>query len=69
MATTEHLGMAELLVEYRRIGHSCLGLAAGFPLWVTTISSSRSSTPVINSGNRALTSEIGMVRVIRSPLS
>src|SRR5436190_1897529 len=36
-------------------------MAAGFPLRVTTTSSSRSSTPVTSSGNRALTSEIGRI--------
>src|SRR5438132_8663696 len=36
-------------------------MAAGLPLRVTTTASSRSSTPVTNSGNLALTSEIGKV--------
>ena len=36
-------------------------MAAGRPFLVTTISSSRSETPVTNSGRRALTSEIGRV--------
>src|SRR2546425_7202566 len=36
-------------------------MAAALPLRVTTTSSSRSSTPVTNSGKRALTSEMGRI--------
>src|SRR5437870_4958578 len=39
-------------------------MAAGLPLRVTMISSSRSSTPVTSSGRRALTSEIGRILAI-----